>query len=156
ALLSVALTYGFTLLAQSPAPRAAAPADLATPAAVPAAPTAPAILADVSPEERENIGVYQHANRGVVNITTRSVQADDFFLLTTPGEGRGSGSVLEQQGHVLTNFHVIDDARQIAVTLFDGSTHPAKLVGSDPNNDLAVLKIDAPAQKLFPIHWADS
>lgn len=112
--------------------------------------------ADVSPEEETNVRVYQSVNRGVVNITTRSTQVDDFLLFSTQREGSGSGSVLDRRGHILTNYHVIEDARQIAVTLFDSSSHEARLVGSDPNNDLAVLQIDAPPEKLFPIAWGDS
>src|SRR5262249_35748181 len=111
---------------------------------------------DVSPEERTNIQVYQRVNRSVVNITTRNVTLDDFLLLSAPREGSGSGSVLDKQGHILTNYHVIEDARQIVVTLFDSSRHEAELVGKDANNDLAVLKIDAPADKLYPITWGDS
>jgi S1-C subfamily serine protease len=111
---------------------------------------------DISPEEQTNVYVYQRANRGVVNVTTRSVQVDDFLLLSSPREGSGSGSVLDQQGHILTNYHVIEDARQVHVTLFDSSTYAAQLVGSDPNNDLAVLRIKAPPDKLFPLPWGDS
>jgi S1-C subfamily serine protease len=111
---------------------------------------------DLSPEEQTNVAVYQKVNRSVVNITTRSVQPDDFLLFAIPHEGAGSGSVLDKQGHILTNYHVIEDAHAMAVTLFDGSTHPAKVVGSDPTNDLAVLHIDAPADKLIPIAWGDS
>jgi S1-C subfamily serine protease len=111
---------------------------------------------EISPDEQVNIQVYQRANRSVVNITTHGVQEDDFFLFSTPREGSGSGSVLDKQGHILTNYHVIEDARQVQATLFDGETHPARLVGSDPNNDLAVLKIEAPAEKLFPLSWGDS
>jgi S1-C subfamily serine protease len=77
-------------------------------------------------------------------------------MLAAPREGSGSGSVLDQQGHLLTNCHVIEEAQRIDVTLFDGSTHPAKLVGSDPSNDLAVLRINAPADKLCPLPWGDS
>src|SRR5262249_21839280 len=117
-------------------------------------PQAPA--PDISPEEQANVYVYQHANRSVVNVTTRSIQPDDFFLLSVPREGSGSGSVLDQQGHILTNYHVIENARQINVTLFDSNTYPAQLIGSDPNNDLAVLRIDAPREKLFPLPWGDS
>lgn len=109
--------------------------------------------ADVSPEEETNVRVYQSVNRGVVNITTRSTQVDDFLLFSTQREGSGSGSVLDRRGHILTNYHVIEDARQIAVTLFDSSSHEARLVGSDPNNDLAVLRIKAPADKLYPLPW---
>jgi S1-C subfamily serine protease len=111
---------------------------------------------EISPEELRNVYVYQHANRSVVNVTTRSVQADDFLFLSVPREGSGSGSVLDTEGHILTNYHVIEDARQIHVTLFDSSNYSAQLIGSDPNNDLAVLRIKAPADKLFPIAWGDS
>jgi S1-C subfamily serine protease len=110
----------------------------------------------LSAEEEANVRVYQTANRSVVNITTRGVQVDDFFMMAAPRQGSGSGVVLNKQGHILTNAHVIEEAQQIAVTLFDGSLHQAKLVGTDPNNDLAVLKIDAPAEKLSAIPWGDS
>jgi S1-C subfamily serine protease len=131
----------------------------------PAAPPPPVAIApslpqpeplDLAPDEEANVRVYQHANRCVVNITTRNVQADDFLLLGGPREGTGSGSILDKQGHILTNYHVIEDARQTVVTLYDSSTHDAKLVGADPNNDLAVLKIEVPPEKLFPITWGDS
>lgn len=111
---------------------------------------------DISPEEQVNIQVYQRVNRSVVNISTRGVQLDDFLLFSSPREGSGSGSILDRQGHILTNNHVVEEARQISVTLFDSSTYEAKLVGTDPNNDLAVLQIDAPADKLVPIAWGDS
>ena len=111
---------------------------------------------DLSPEEAINVRIYQIANRSAVNITTRIVQPEDFPFLSGPREGTGSGSVLDRSGHILTNYHVVEDARQILVTLYDSSTCEARLVGSDPNNDLAVLKIDAPPEKLFPITWGDS
>ena len=123
---------------------------------IPQAAEKPPALVDVSPEEDTNIQVYRSANRSVVNISTRSVQMDDFFMLSSPRAGSGSGSVLDKQGHILTNFHVVEDARQIQVSLFDGTSHSAELIGSDPNNDVAVLKIDAPAEKLFPLSWGDS
>jgi S1-C subfamily serine protease len=110
----------------------------------------------LSPDEAANVRVYQQVNRGVVNITTRGVQADDLQLPGTPREGTGSGSILDKKGHVVTNYHVIEDARQTVVTLYDSSTYEAKLVGADPNNDLAVLQIQAPPEKLFPIAWGDS
>src|SRR5687767_12795836 len=87
-------------------------------------------VVDISPEERVNMLVYERVNRSVVNLTTRGVQEDDFFFLTAPREGSGSGSVLDKQGHVLTNYHVIEDARQMTVNLYDGSSHPARLIGS--------------------------
>lgn len=107
-----------------------------------------------SPEERINIGVYETANRGVVNITTRTVVQEFFF--EAPREGSGSGSVIDQHGHILTNHHVIEDARQIRVTLFNGREYEAGLVGQDPLNDIAVLKIDAPREQLHPLAFGDS
>ena len=153
AILVPAVTYGVVqfLSQQTITSAAAAPVQ-----AVERTQSAVADDLDVSPEERTNIQVYQHVNRSVVNITTRSVAVDDFLLLSAPREGSGSGSVLDKQGHILTNYHVIEDARQIVVTLFDSSRHEAELVGKDANNDLAVLKIDAPADKLYPITWGDS
>jgi S1-C subfamily serine protease len=124
--------------------------------APPAAPLPALDLAGATPEEQLNVTIYQQANRSVVNLTTRGVQADDFLMFVTPREGSGSGIVLDRQGHVLTNYHVVEGAQQIAVTLFDGSNHDARMIGSDPNNDLAVLRIDAPEGKLVPIRWGDS
>lgn len=100
--------------------------------------------------------VYERANRGVVNISTHSVEVDDFFALTVPSEGSGSGILIDGQGHILTNFHVIENAREADVTLYDGSTYAAELVGVDPNNDLAVIKIAAPSEKLHPIELGEA
>jgi S1-C subfamily serine protease len=112
--------------------------------------------ADLSPEERVNVEVYQKVNRSVVNITTRSVEVDPFWGVSGRSEGSGSGSVLDRKGHILTNFHVIGEAREVAVTLHDGSVWEAAVVGIDPNNDVAVLKIKAPETRLIPILWGDS
>jgi S1-C subfamily serine protease len=116
----------------------------------------PAAETDLSPEERTNIFVYERVNRSVVNITTEILSDEDFFLLAGPQQGSGSGTVLDQQGHILTNYHVIEGARQITVTLFDGSNYPAQVVGVDRSNDLAVLRIAAPVERLVPVSWGDS
>ncbi len=107
-------------------------------------------------EERVNIWVYEQVNRSVVNITTRGYQGERFLLIEVPSEGEGSGAILDRQGHILTNFHVVDGARQIQVTLFDGNAYDARLVGQDPATDVAVLKIDAPPQSLFPVVFGNS
>ncbi|MGB6043711.1 MAG: trypsin-like peptidase domain-containing protein [Pirellulales bacterium] len=107
-------------------------------------------------EERVNVKVYESGNRSVVNINTRSVRADPILMFETPSEGAGSGSVLDKQGHILTNFHVIEGSQEIQVTLFDGITYNARPVGVDPNTDLAVLRIDAPDETLFPVDLGDS
>nr|UXE45601.1 hypothetical protein Hi04_10k_c5016_00010 [uncultured bacterium] len=109
---------------------------------------------ELSAEESANVEVYEQVNRSVVNITTRG--GDDGFLFSPARQGTGSGCILTKSGHILTNHHVVDGATEINVTLFDGSGHAAKLVGSDPNNDLAVLRIDVPDQNLRPVSWGNS
>jgi len=106
-------------------------------------------------EERVNVAVYENVNRSVVNINTKSVR-DGIFFLETSSEGAGSGSVLDKQGHILTNNHVVEGAREIQATLFDGKSYEARLVGKDDANDVAVLKIDAPPQSLIPVTLGDS
>ncbi len=112
----------------------------------------PPINGALTEEERVNIGVYERTNRSVVNITTKLARTDQFwFFELAPPQGAGSGSVLDKQGHVLTNNHVIDDAEEIQVTLYNGESFHAQLVGQDPLNDIAVLRIDAPSEVLHPI-----
>ncbi len=106
----------------------------------------------LTPEELTNIRVYDGANRGVVNVLTKTVSYDRFFMLPSPAEGAGSGSVIDKQGHILTNYHVVEDASQVWVTLPGGKDpYKGELVGEDPDNDVAVLKIDAPPEELFPV-----
>jgi S1-C subfamily serine protease len=112
-------------------------------------------LEDFTPEERTNIQVYERANRSVVHITTKSAQRELLFL-EVPAEGTGSGSILDQRGHLLTNYHVVEGASEIRVTLASGESFDAALIGHDPPNDMAVLKIDAPAELLVPIALGDS
>ena len=139
-------------------PLAAPPAD---PRAVPpigaavATPNPPE-TGEYTSEERINIWVYEQANRAVVNITTKGYQGERFLLMELQSEGEGSGVVIDRQGHILTNFHVVDGARQIQATLFDGNTYDARLVGQDPATDVAVLKIDAPPASLFPAVFGNS
>jgi S1-C subfamily serine protease len=106
----------------------------------------------LTPEELVNIRVYDGANRGVVNVLTRTINYDGFFMLPTPGEGAGSGCVLDKSGHILTNYHVVEGANKISVTLPGGKeSYDGELIGEDPENDIAVLKIDAPPEELFPV-----
>jgi putative serine protease PepD len=109
----------------------------------------------ITEDEKNNIGVYEKAADGVVNVTSTAVQMD-FFFNPFPTQGAGSGSVIDTRGHVLTNHHVVANAQKLEVTLADGSKWPAKLVGSDPDNDLAVIKIEAPREKLKVIPMGDS
>jgi S1-C subfamily serine protease len=123
------------------------------------APSQPA-SEDLTPDERVNIAVYEKANRSVVNITTKVRSEDLFFFGETESEGSGSGCVIDDQGHIITNSHVVEDAVRnhgtITVTMFDSSTYEAEVVGTDPPNDLAVLRVKAPSDKLFPVELGDS
>jgi len=110
-----------------------------------------------TPEERTNIAVYEAVNRSVVNINTKATVTAGLFLLEVPSEGAGSGIVLDDRGHVLTNFHVIDGAREIQVMLVDGSAHAATVVGVDPATDVAVIRIGAaPRDVLQPVTFGSS
>ena len=111
---------------------------------------------EFSEGELTQIRVYEEVNRSVVNISTRSYTRDPFFMIAEPQEGAGSGSILDKEGHILTNYHVIEGAKFINVTLFDGSPYVAEVVGADPENDTAVLRIDAPAEELFPVKFGES
>ncbi len=112
------------------------------------------VLKDLDPEERKNVLVYASVNKSVVNITTES-EGMGFFGDET-STGTGSGFVIDKQGHLLTNFHVIQGAGAVRVTLYDGSAYPAKIVGQDASTDVAVLLIKAPVEKLFPVSFGDS
>lgn len=106
-------------------------------------------------DEKNNITVYEKAADGVVNVTSIAIQMD-FFFNPFPAQGSGSGAIIDTRGHILTNHHVIANAQKLEVTLADGSKWAAKLIGSDPDNDLAVIKIDAPKEKLKIIPMGDS
>ena len=114
------------------------------------------IDADLTHEERVNIAVYENVNRSVVNINTKGARTDAFFFLDMPTEGMGSGSILDKSGHVLTNYHVIEGAKEIEVSLFNGESFAGQLVGSDPSSDLAVLKVGRRTDMLFPVTIGDS
>ncbi len=115
----------------------------------------PVFSAALTEEERNNIAVYEKVADGVVNVTSTAIQMD-FFFNAFPTQGSGSGSIIDVKGHILTNHHVVADAQKLEVTLADGSKWAAKLVGSDPDDDLAVIKIEAPKEKLKVINMGDS
>ncbi len=110
----------------------------------------------LSAEEMINVNVYDATNRSVVNINCLGVRADNYFNIPVPLEGSGSGWVLDLEGRIVTNNHVIADAEKIEVTLFDGSAYPARVVGTDPTTDIAVIQIEAPKESLFPLVFGDS
>jgi len=109
----------------------------------------------ITEDEKNNITVYEKVADGVVNVTGTAMQMD-FFFNAFPTQGSGSGSIIDTKGHILTNHHVVANAQKLEVTLADGSKWPAKLVGSDPDNDLAVIKIEVPKEKLKVISMGDS
>ena len=104
-------------------------------------------------EEQQNIAVYRKALPSVVNITSTAVQFD-FFNRPVPQQGQGSGFVLDKQGHILTNNHVIDNAQRVEVTLSDKHKYKATVVGIDKQHDLALLLINAP--NLVPATLSES
>jgi len=104
-------------------------------------------------EEQNNILVYRKNIPSVVNVTSRTLTFD-FFYGQVPQEGQGSGFVIDKDGHILTNYHVIADARQVEVTLHNRKKYKATVVGTDPAHDLAVIQIKAP--DLVPAVLGDS
>jgi S1-C subfamily serine protease len=108
-------------------------------------------------DEQENISIYDRYNSAVVNITTEVV-AINWFLEPVPQDGgSGSGSIIDTQGHVLTNNHVIENAYKVYINLADGSQFEGKVIGTDPENDIAVLKFDPPSgTELRTIPYGDS
>ena len=124
----------------------------APPAAVAAAPTGDAPPSALTPEERRDIAVFSAASRSVVFITTTALSRDWWSLdVREIPAGSGSGFVWDTQGHVVTNYHVLQQAQRVQVTLADRTTWPATVAGLAPAKDLAVLKVDAPAEQLHPL-----
>lgn len=130
----------------APAPKMLLPSDRVEPATF-----ADDDLAELTPEERINVSVYEKAHVSVVHIETRTVQPGGFFGAAAENEGSGSGSVWDARGHILTNYHVVAGAQQLVVTLHDGQQFDATLVGADPPNDIAVLRIATPPETLSPV-----
>jgi S1-C subfamily serine protease len=115
--------------------------------------------ADAAPaydtEELQNIAVYKKALPAVVNITSTEVVCCDFFLRPVPQQGQGSGFIIDNQGHILTNYHVVQDAQTVEVTLWNKKKFKATRIGVDPIHDIALLQING-ATDLQPATLADS
>lgn len=110
----------------------------------------------LTPDEQANIRVYEVANRAVVNITTLAATPEEAMFGILPHSGSGSGAIVSPEGYIVTNLHVLENAQTIRVTLFDGTTETAELVGADPPNDIAVIKINPKNRKLTAIAMGDS
>lgn len=132
------------------APAAAAvqvPADISEAAMVDAA--------GLDIEERRVVDVYERVSPSVVSITTRVLRRN-FFFEAVPEEGAGSGFVLDRKGHILTNYHVIAEAERIEVNFGEDTVYSAEVVGLDRRNDIAVVRVDAPAELLQPVELGSS
>src|SRR6185436_426426 len=107
-------------------------------------------------DEQNNIEIYRTLSPGVVNVHSTSY-ARDFFGFVEPQEGSGSGSVIDQDGNILTNYHVIEGAQKVAVSFGGQKNYAAKVVGGDPDTDLAVIKlIETPKEPLTIVPLGDS
>ncbi len=106
-------------------------------------------------DEQNNIEIYDRTNKAVVYITTVTMQYT-WFYEAVPQEGTGSGVVIDQQGHVLTNYHVIKGADKISITLADGTEVAGRITGADPENDLAVVQFDPRGRTLTTIPFGNS
>jgi S1-C subfamily serine protease len=105
--------------------------------------------------ETENVRIYRQASPAVANIVTRTVEYD-FFYNPVPVEGAGSGFLIDTDGHILTNYHVVQGAQIIEVTLGDLARYKAKLIGADTRNDIALIQIDTKGKKVTPLPLGDS
>jgi putative serine protease PepD len=127
----------------------AAPADAASP--VPSGISDPSQVSD----EQNSIEVYKSIAPGVAFINTTSYQ-QDMWGDVSEGKGNGSGSVIDNQGHILTNYHVIEKAQKLTVSFGGDKVYPAKVIGGDADTDLAVIQIDPPASGLTVVPMGDS
>ena len=111
--------------------------------------------AALTDDESINVRVYRQASAVVANVLTKATEYD-FFMDPVPVEGAGSGFVIDQRGYILTNFHVVQEAQSIEVVLGDQSRYPAKFIGADQRNDVALLKIEPKGKTLVALPLGDS
>lgn len=122
----------------------------------PADTAAPVSISDPSAvsDEQNSIEVYKAISPGVAFINTTSVRQT--FWGEQEGRGNGSGSVIDAQGHILTNFHVVEGASKVTVSFGGEKTYPATVIGGDADTDLAVIKLDTPVPGLTVVPFGDS
>lgn len=140
-----------------PTPEAAMPAPASPAASAPSTGNITALVDALGIDfaERRVIDAYDRVAPSVVNITTQVLRRN-FFFEVVPEEGTGSGFVIDSDGHILTNYHVVDGAERIEVSFSDDTVLPARVIGSDARNDLAVLRVDAPDGLLVPVEFGTS
>ena len=108
-------------------------------------------------DEQNNIEVYKTIAPGVVYIQSTTTVRDFFGLFSEPVEGAGSGSIIDDQGDILTNYHVIANAEKLTVSFGGGKNYPAKVVGRDPDTDLAVIRLlESPKEQMTVVPLGDS
>jgi len=106
-------------------------------------------------DESINVRVYRQASGAVANILTKATEYD-FFMDPVPVEGAGSGFVIDGRGYILTNFHVVQEAQSIEVVLGDQTRYPAKFIGADQRNDVALIKVEPKGKPLVALQLGDS
>lgn len=106
---------------------------------------------DLAADEKSTIELFKQSSKSVVFVTTSAVSRDFRFNLEEYEQGSGSGFIWDENGNIVTNYHVVENGNKWRVTLANSKEYPAILVGKDPSKDLAVLKIDAPKNDLSPI-----
>ncbi len=111
--------------------------------------------AALTEDEAINVRIYRQVSPAVANILTKATEYD-FFMDPVPVEGAGSGFVIDPRGYILTNFHVVEGAQSIEVVLGDQSRYPAKFIGADQRNDVALVKIDPKGKNLAALPLGDS
>src|SRR5215469_5512586 len=111
--------------------------------------------APLTEDETINMRIYRQASPAVANILTKATEYD-FFMDPVPVEGAGSGFIIDPRGYILTNYHVVEGAQSIEVVLGDQSRHPAKYIGADQRNDVALIKIDPKGKQLATLKLGDS
>jgi len=116
----------------------------------------PAPAAALLEEEKNTIDIYERVASSVVNITTSVCEPEILFCPVPQAAGLGSGIIIRKEGLIVTNHHVIADARSLRVTLSDGTQAEARVVASAPEHDIAVIRIDVPKKPLRAITMGDS
>ena len=155
-LLFLGLLIGCSRLPPS-APVATAVPPTATPYIIVATPTplSPADLAPIDIEEQLVTNLYDRVGPSVVHITAQVITMN-FFFGPSASEGTGSGFIYDEAGHIVTNYHVIEDAESIEVKFSDEVSLSARVIGTDPSNDLAVLAVDGEIPNISPLELGSS
>jgi len=147
ALLAAAAVVGFQQLSGRFQPFGSA--SISTPASV----TDPSLATD----EQNNIEVYKAASPGVVYIHSTTIVTDFLGMFSRPVEGAGSGSIIDEQGNILTNYHVVARTEKLTVSFGSGKNYPARVIGGDPDTDLAVIRLlEMPKEALTIVPLGDS